>query len=71
MPTFAFAPENLDHFKETEEFHDEEKRALQLSTIEGKNFREYRLPQETWEKINKLLQKYVGTKNYHNYTSKM
>ena len=71
MPTFALAPENLELFQETEEYLDEEKRVAQLSIIDGKKFSEYRLPDETWEKLNKLLKKFVGTKNYHNYTSKM
>ncbi|KAF7282430.1 hypothetical protein GWI33_002660 [Rhynchophorus ferrugineus] len=31
---------------------------------------EYRLPEDTFQKVNNILGMYVGTKNYHNFTSK-
>lgn len=71
MPTFALAPENLEQFQETAEFNDVEKRMEQLSTIDGKPFHEYRLPQERKEKLAELLKVYEGTHNFHNFTSKM
>lgn len=71
LPTFAFAPENLEQFQETAEYHDLEKRLEQVSIIEGKPFHEYRIPQERKEKLADLLKFYEGTHNFHNFTSKV
>lgn len=34
------------------------------------NMEQYRLNSETLENVNRLLQNYLGTKCYHNFTSK-
>lgn len=34
------------------------------------NLEEFRLKPDVLENVNRLLQNYVGTKNYHNFTSK-
>lgn len=74
LPSYAFAPEDMEVFKETEHYQcdeDELKRLELLSTIDGKKFNEYKLPEETFERINKLLEKFQGTKNFHNYTTRL
>lgn len=37
---------------------------------EPTSLEEYRLKPDIFENVNKLLLNYVGTKNYHNFTSK-
>lgn len=37
---------------------------------ESINLEEFRLKPDALENVNRLLQNYVGTKNYHNFTSK-
>ena len=71
MPTFAFAPENLELFKKTAEFVDAEKRAEELSIIDGKPYNEYKLPEDALQRLNGILKEYEGTHNFHNFTSKM
>lgn len=41
--------------------------ANQNETVEQKN---YRVPAEVLQKVRETLQNFVGTKNFHNYTSK-
>ncbi|XP_014203245.2 tRNA pseudouridine synthase A [Copidosoma floridanum] len=73
LPTYAFAPENLELFNKTHESMEERiaERMEALSLIDGKPFHEYRLPKDKQEQVSVLLQKFKGTKNFHNYTTKI
>lgn len=71
LPTYAFAPENLELYQKKDEFHDLEKRKEQLSLIDGKPFSEYRIPNNDLQRLNEILKLYQGTHNFHNFTSKV
>nr|XP_022908375.1 tRNA pseudouridine synthase A-like [Onthophagus taurus] len=43
---------------------------ITFSDKEETSLKDFRLSKSTFEKVNELLQKYIGTKNYHNFTSK-
>ncbi|XP_058797806.1 pseudouridylate synthase 1 homolog [Phymastichus coffea] len=68
LPTFAFAPEHIESYQETGEFQDIEKRIQHLSTINGKPYSEYRLPEDRKQQLSDLLKYYEGTHNFHNFT---
>lgn len=67
LPTYAFAPKQHD----IAESQDEEERLTQLSTIDGKPYTEYRLPADVLERVNTIAKLFIGTHNFHNYTSKL
>lgn len=70
IPTHAFAPED-SNFLNSDELFDEEVRYKQLSTINGKSYKEFRLAPDMVDKLNETLKLFEGSHNYHNFTSKM
>ncbi|XP_076249034.1 pseudouridine synthase 1 isoform X2 [Calliopsis andreniformis] len=70
IPTFAFAPEDPSFLTQEEEL-DEEVRYKQISTINGKPYKEFRFTPDMKEKLNETLKLFEGTHNFHNFTSKI
>ncbi|KOX76281.1 tRNA pseudouridine synthase A, mitochondrial [Melipona quadrifasciata] len=50
---------------------DEEQRLKDLSVINGKPYKEFRLTPEMLDKLNNVLKLFEGTHNFHNFTSKI
>lgn len=71
IPTYAFAPENLELYPKKDEYHDIEKRKEQLSIIDGKPFSEYRISKEDVQRLSEVLKLFQGTHNFHNFTAKV
>ena len=69
IPTFAFATEEVKNtcIKDIEH----EQRMEELSIINGKHCYEYRITPTKLEQLSRLLKKYEGSHNFHNFTSKM
>lgn len=70
IPSFAFTPEDPSLLKVGEEVNEEE-RIQQLSTINEKPYTDYRISQESLNRLNSILKLLEGTHNFHNFTSKV
>jgi len=78
-PTFVFAPKEKDQTENAEN-----KRMPSATGIEAGHFpemevnpntwkrqKEYRLNDDTYQKLNETLSVFLGTHNFHNFTSKL
>lgn len=70
IPSFAFVPEDPSLLKVGKEVNEDE-RIQQLATIDGKPYTDYRLPPKSLDRLNSILKLMEGTRNFHNFTSKM
>ncbi|XP_051160152.1 pseudouridylate synthase 1 homolog isoform X2 [Leptopilina boulardi] len=71
LPTIAFVEESPEILNK--QFSDEDvvKRIEELSTINGKPYTEFRIANESIEKLRKVLQLFEGSHNFYNFTSKV
>lgn len=72
LPTYAFATDKVCcNYDGTEVDELYEKKIQEYSLIDGKPCFEYRISEEKLDMLAKMLKKFEGSHNFHNFTSKM